>query len=284
MDDTTPDFRTSAGAADIAQRAADLAEHLPDGLKPLALGRVQLPLELAPGRRGRLPRDQPAPLGARRGQSRQVPLRPLAVDPRECRAGHCVEGERAATRCTGLVRARQAAEARPVAPGDRRLHVRRVRRPRVASHLLGRARGARRRHAQGGERPGASHGRSRAPLPPRLPPAAARHLGPAARVLGRERPEEPADGARLGRRRAAQALRGHLRAPDLVPGLARGRRTSAAPAHRLRGTGERPRAAVVHGASLRGRAASPPRPVRPPRDRRHPRPPSARASSQGSST
>lgn len=36
MDDTTPDFRTSAGAADIAQRAADLAEHLPDGLKPLA--------------------------------------------------------------------------------------------------------------------------------------------------------------------------------------------------------------------------------------------------------
>ena len=36
MDDTTHDFRTSAGAADIAQRVADLAEHLPDGLKPLA--------------------------------------------------------------------------------------------------------------------------------------------------------------------------------------------------------------------------------------------------------
>jgi glycogen phosphorylase len=36
MDDGTPDFRTTAGAADIAARAADLADHLPDGLKPLA--------------------------------------------------------------------------------------------------------------------------------------------------------------------------------------------------------------------------------------------------------
>jgi len=36
MGDRTPDFRTSAGAADLAERAADLAEHLPDGLKPLA--------------------------------------------------------------------------------------------------------------------------------------------------------------------------------------------------------------------------------------------------------
>ena len=36
MEDRTPDFRTSAGAADLAQRAADLAEHLPNGLKPLA--------------------------------------------------------------------------------------------------------------------------------------------------------------------------------------------------------------------------------------------------------
>ena len=36
MEQSTPDFRTSAGAADVAQRAADLAEHLPEGLKPLA--------------------------------------------------------------------------------------------------------------------------------------------------------------------------------------------------------------------------------------------------------
>ena len=36
MEHPTPDFRTSAGAADIAQRAADLADHLPNGLKPLA--------------------------------------------------------------------------------------------------------------------------------------------------------------------------------------------------------------------------------------------------------
>ena len=36
MEETTQDFRTSAGAADIAERVADLAEHLPDGLKPLA--------------------------------------------------------------------------------------------------------------------------------------------------------------------------------------------------------------------------------------------------------
>jgi hypothetical protein len=30
------DFGRNAGAADIAERAADLAEHLPDGLRPLA--------------------------------------------------------------------------------------------------------------------------------------------------------------------------------------------------------------------------------------------------------
>ena len=36
MGDQAHDFRTSAGAADIAQRAADLADHLPPGLKPLA--------------------------------------------------------------------------------------------------------------------------------------------------------------------------------------------------------------------------------------------------------
>ena len=36
MEGQTADFRTSAGAADIARRAADLADNLPDGLKPLA--------------------------------------------------------------------------------------------------------------------------------------------------------------------------------------------------------------------------------------------------------
>ena len=36
MEDGTPDFRTTAGAADLAARAADLADHLPEGLKPLA--------------------------------------------------------------------------------------------------------------------------------------------------------------------------------------------------------------------------------------------------------
>src|SRR3990170_1091556 len=36
MTDKGLDFRRFAGAADIAERAADLAEHLPDGLKPLA--------------------------------------------------------------------------------------------------------------------------------------------------------------------------------------------------------------------------------------------------------
>jgi starch phosphorylase len=36
MDERLPDFTTSAGAADIAERAADLADHLPPGLKPLA--------------------------------------------------------------------------------------------------------------------------------------------------------------------------------------------------------------------------------------------------------
>ncbi|HLF68823.1 MAG TPA: alpha-glucan family phosphorylase [Gaiellaceae bacterium] len=34
--ESTHDLRTSAGAADLAQRVADLAEHLPEGLKPLA--------------------------------------------------------------------------------------------------------------------------------------------------------------------------------------------------------------------------------------------------------
>jgi starch phosphorylase len=36
METTNPDFRTRAGALDLAQRATDLAAHLPDGLKPLA--------------------------------------------------------------------------------------------------------------------------------------------------------------------------------------------------------------------------------------------------------
>jgi starch phosphorylase len=36
MTDTDTDFRNLAGAADVAERVADLAEHLPDGLKPLA--------------------------------------------------------------------------------------------------------------------------------------------------------------------------------------------------------------------------------------------------------
>ena len=36
MEEPTTDFRTSAGAADLAQRAADLADHLPSGLEPLA--------------------------------------------------------------------------------------------------------------------------------------------------------------------------------------------------------------------------------------------------------
>jgi starch phosphorylase len=36
MEETKPDFRAAAGAADVARRAADLAEHLPDSLVPLA--------------------------------------------------------------------------------------------------------------------------------------------------------------------------------------------------------------------------------------------------------
>ena len=36
MTDTHPDFRTSAGATDVAERAGELAARLPDGLKPLA--------------------------------------------------------------------------------------------------------------------------------------------------------------------------------------------------------------------------------------------------------
>jgi starch phosphorylase len=36
MEESTRDFRTTAGASDLAERVADLADHLPDGLKPLA--------------------------------------------------------------------------------------------------------------------------------------------------------------------------------------------------------------------------------------------------------
>jgi starch phosphorylase len=36
MEDRTRELTTAAGSADLAQRAADLAEHLPNGLKPLA--------------------------------------------------------------------------------------------------------------------------------------------------------------------------------------------------------------------------------------------------------
>ena len=104
----------------------------------------------------------------------------------------------------------QADLARPAAgpparhrrsPGG--LLLRRVRHPRLAAHLLRRARRAGRRHAQGGLRPRAAARRRRAAVPPGLLPPAHRRLRLAARVLGRHRPRRAARGARAPARTAA---------------------------------------------------------------------------------
>ena len=60
--------------------------------------------------------------------------------------------------------------------------------------------------------------------------------------------------------------------PNVVSGVASRRRAGAAAAHRLRGARERPCSAVVHGAALRGRSGSAPGAVRAARDRRGARP------------
>ena len=85
-----------------------------------------------------------------------------------------------------------------------RLPLRRVRRARLAAGLLGRARGAGRRPAEGGLRPGGADGRGRADVPQGLLPPADRRRRLAARVLDRHRSRAAAGGAghRRGRRAA----------------------------------------------------------------------------------
>ncbi len=119
--------------------------------------------------------------------------------------------------------------------------LRRVRRPRVAARLLGRPRRARRRHPQGGLRPGAAARGRRPDVPPRLLPPAHRRLGLAARVLGRDgpRPRARRAGHRL-RRRARHRHRPARRPRARRPDLARRRRPRPAAAARRRPPRERP--------------------------------------------
>ena len=229
MEDRTADFGSSAGA-DVAARAADLADHLPDGLSALAAvaynyrwswlpdedvfreinphrwelaagNPVRFLSDLWPSTRANAERDgaegerPPASL-PRWGPSSPTPA------PRSSVAGPvaymCAEyGVHASLRSTrgglGVLAGDTLKEA-----SDRRLRR-----------------------------------RDRAAVPARLPPPAAGHVRAAARVLGHERPEEPPDGAHLGGRGAAQALRGRLRPSDLL--IWRVDVGASAPAHRLRG-------------------------------------------------
>jgi len=75
MTDRGLDFGSFAGAAEIAERVADLAEHLPDGLKPLASVAYNYRWSWLPGGEAVFREINP-----RRCESRAVSLGSLAVD------------------------------------------------------------------------------------------------------------------------------------------------------------------------------------------------------------
>ena len=178
-------------------------------------------------------------------------------------------------------RARRRGARGPRAPRGRgagdagqpgRLLLRGVRRPQVAPGLLRRARRARRRHPQGGVRPGAAARRDRAAVPPGLLPPAHRRRRLAARVLGRHGSRAAARRAGDGsRRRAADRHRARARARGDGPDLARGRRPRPAVPARHRAAGERRRGPLDHVAALHRGARPAAGAVHPARRRRRAR-------------
>ena len=86
-----------------------------------------------------------------------------------------------------------------------RFSVCRVRRPRLAPHLLWRPRRPRGRHPEGSLRPRPPHDWGRSPLPDGLLPPTPRHFGVSARVLGGLRSRPAAHGVGTRRKRRASA-------------------------------------------------------------------------------
>ena len=265
------------GAVDLEARAAVLAHELTDGLKPLA--RVAYNYRWSWTREGE---DVFRDIHAHRWElSGGNPVRFLA-DLWPSTQAAAEQNPELLERVEALVAKVEAGSrgAGAAAARDRRagrLHVRRVRLPPVDADLLGRPRRARRRHPQGGERPGARHDRDRAPVPARLLPPAPRHHRAPAGVLDRRRSPRPADGAGDDAgRRPAPARGAAVRRPAAVPGLAGRRRPDPAAPARRRAALERRGAAVDLGAAVRGEPRRAARAVRAARDRRRARAPGAR--------
>ena len=243
------------GAADLETRAAALADRLTDGLKPLARVAYNYAWSWLPDGERRVPGHQPAPLGPLGRQPGAVPRRPLAAhagargaEPGAARADPGARRRRSRPTWRGRT-------ATGPASTGRRVLLRRVRLPRLA---------ARSTRAASACSP-ATSSRRRATRRCRWSASgcstAAATSGSGSTSAGRQheywvrdRPEEPADGARHERRTARRCgstvtLSG---APLDVPGLARGRRPGAAAAARRRDPGERRGAALDDGAAVRG--------------------------------
>ena len=246
--------------------------------RPPRAHRAELPLGVGAGRLRALPGARSARLGAQRAQSRATALRPHEPRRRHRRRTRPdARADRAArvTRPRGGSRAPGDADRGSGRPG--RLRLRRVRRPPVAADLLGWPRGARGRHPQGRERPGAPDDRRRAPLSQGVLPAARRPHGPAARVLDSDHARASADGPRARRRRSpASPHLPMLRARHRLPRLARRHRTRPALPPRHRARGERPRRPLDHRPPVRGQPAHAARTVRAARARHRARAPGAR--------
>ena len=264
------DIASLPGAGEADERASRIASRLPDGLAPLA--RIALDYRwawdpdgpelfrsldpLAWELNGRNPVRQLEDLAAARFRGSRRPTTRFARPGRPPRPRP--RGEPRATGGPGRG-ARRAC----------RVRLRRVRHPPVAADLLGRARRARRRHPQAGERPGGADDRRRPPLPQGLLPAARRPQRLQHEYWTQIVPEHlPTVQVLAERRRAAPPLLPALRSRGRVPRLAGGGRSRAALPARHRARRERPPRPLDHGAPLRGQPADAPRPVRPPRHRR----------------
>ena len=169
------------GTLDIQRAAADaLAARLPDGAPTTRAGRLRLLVVVDRGRPGAPPRPRPLPVGAHLGQ--HGPLPRAARRRRAC--DRIAASPELVARIDALAAtvatASRRPDGRPHGPGRSRaalgcaflcaefaVHA-------LAAGLLGRARRARGRHAQGGVRPRPALRRRRAALPARLLPPAPR--------------------------------------------------------------------------------------------------------------
>ena len=204
-------FFTSRRAATSSRAPTVLADRLSEGLKPLARVAYNYRWSWMRGRRGRLPRHQPAPLGALRREPGPLPQRPLARRRRR-RSSSNHDLRRPHRRRSRRSFDAELARPAPAAAGDRRARSSSCA-PSSASTSRCRSTPAASACSPGDILKEASdqalemigigllyrRGYFRQRLDIRGPPAG---------VLARARPEVAADGARHGRRRRAAPARG----------------------------------------------------------------------------